>query len=79
VDSQVDDLLRRADQTLTEAAQTTATDTQAVHTALLAEVDLAINQAGEMVEEAEAEAEAAIADTQVMAHTGGRKESQDDG
>lgn len=56
VDSQVDDLLNRADQTLTEAAQTAGTDTEAVHTALLAEVDLAINQAGEMVEEAAAEA-----------------------
>ena len=55
VDSQVDDLLSRADQTLTEAAQTASTDTEAVHTALLAEVDLAINQAGEMVEEAAAE------------------------
>ncbi len=62
VDSQVDDLLSRADQTLTEAAQTASTDTEAVHTALLAEVDLAINQAGEMVEEAAAETAAEEAD-----------------
>ena len=55
VDSQVDDLLSKADQALTEAAQTAGTDTAEVHTALLAEVDLAINQAGEMVEEATAE------------------------
>jgi predicted PurR-regulated permease PerM len=54
VDSQVDDLLRRADLTLTGAAQTAGTDTEAVHTALLSEVDMAINQAGEMIEEAEA-------------------------
>ena len=51
------DLLRRADESLTEAVQTAGTDTEAMHTALLAEVDLAINQAGEMVEEAAAEAE----------------------
>ena len=56
VDSQVDDLLRKADQTLTDAAHTVDTDTAEVHTARLAEVDLAINQAGEMVEEAEADA-----------------------
>ncbi len=56
VDSQVDHLLSRADQTLTEAAQTAGTDTAEAHTALLAEVDQAINQAGEMVEEAKAEA-----------------------
>ncbi len=54
VDSQVDDLLSKADQTLTEAAQTAGTDTAEAHTAHLAEVDLAINQAGEMVEEASA-------------------------
>ena len=59
VDSQVDDLLRKADQTLTEAAQTAATDTAEVHTAHLAEVDLAINQAGEMVEEIAADTAAA--------------------
>lgn len=56
VDSQVDHLLSKANQTLTEAAQTAGTDTAEVHTALLAEVDQAINQAGEMVEEAKAEA-----------------------
>jgi|GEM_PF-172403 len=55
VDSQVDHLLSKADQTLTEAEHTKATDTPAEHTALLAEVDQAINQAGEMVEEARAE------------------------
>ena len=58
VDSQVDDLLNKTDQTLTEAAQTAGTDTAEVHTAHLAEVDQAINQAGEMVEEASAEAAA---------------------
>ncbi len=52
VDSQVDHLLSKADQALTEAEQTSGTDTAAVHTALLAEVDQAINQAGEMVEKA---------------------------
>lgn len=62
VDSQVDDLLSRADLTLSEAAQMAGTNSEAVHTALLAEVDLAINQAGEMVEEADASAEAALAD-----------------
>ena len=56
VDSQVDHLLSKANQTLIEAAQTAGTDTAEVHTALLAEVDQAINQAGEMVEEANAEA-----------------------
>jgi len=55
VDSQVDHILLKADQALTEAAQTASTDTPEVHTALLAEVDQAINQAGEMVEEANAE------------------------
>lgn len=60
VDSQVDHLLDKADLTLTEAAHTVGTDTTGEQTALLAEVDLAINQAGEMVEEAdEAEADAA--------------------
>ena len=54
VDSQVDHLLRKADQALTEAAQTASTDSAEVHTALLAEVDQAIHQAGEMVEEANA-------------------------
>ncbi len=57
VDSQVDRLLTKADQTLSEAAQTAATDSAEVHTALLAKVDQAINQAGEMVEGAKAEAE----------------------
>jgi predicted PurR-regulated permease PerM len=56
VDSQVDHLLSKADQALTEAAQTAGTDTAAEHTALLAEVNMAINQAGVMVEEANAEA-----------------------
>lgn len=55
VDSQVDDLLSKADQALTDAAQTASTDTAEVHTALLAEVDQAINQAGEMVVAAAAE------------------------
>ena len=44
VDSRVDNLLNKADQALTVAAQTAGTDTAEVHTALLAEVDLAINQ-----------------------------------
>jgi hypothetical protein len=56
VDSQVDHLLSKANQILTEAAQTAGTDTAEAQTALLAEVDQAINQAGEMVEEANAEA-----------------------
>jgi hypothetical protein len=56
VDSQADQLLHNADQALTEAEQTEATNTAEVHTALLAEVDLAIHQAGEMVEDAESEA-----------------------
>ncbi len=56
VDSRVDQLLSKADQTLTEAAQTAGTDTAEAHTALLAEVDQTINHAGEMVEEAHAEA-----------------------
>jgi GGDEF domain-containing protein len=57
VDSQADYLLTKADQALTEAAETEATDTAAEHTAHLAEVDQVINQAGVMVEEAKAEAE----------------------
>lgn len=56
VDRQVDNLLSKADQTLTEAAQTEDTDTDAIHTAHLAEVNQAINLAGEMVEEAAASA-----------------------
>jgi hypothetical protein len=55
VDGQVDHLLSKADQALTEAAQTAGTDTAEVHTELLAKVDLAINLASEMVEEAKAE------------------------
>ncbi|MGB8644817.1 MAG: AI-2E family transporter [Anaerolineae bacterium] len=58
VDSQVDHLLSKADHTLTEAAQTAGTNTTEEHTALLAEVHQAINQAGEMVEEAQADAAA---------------------
>jgi hypothetical protein len=57
VDSQVDTILSKADQTLTEAAQTVGADTDETQTALLAEVDMAINHAGEMVEEAKAEDE----------------------
>ena len=57
VDNQADNLLKRADQALTQAAQTEATDTVEEHTAHLAEVDQVINQAGVMVEEAKAEAE----------------------
>jgi predicted PurR-regulated permease PerM len=60
VDRQVDHLLMQADHALTEAAQTASTDTAEVHTALLAEVNLAINQAGEMVEEANDEAAADV-------------------
>ena len=55
VDSRVDHLLSNADQVLTEAEHTAGTDTAEVHTALLAEVHQAINKAGEMVEEANAE------------------------
>lgn len=66
VDSQVDDLLSKADQALTEAAQTAATDTAEAHTAHLAEVDLAINQAGVMVEEAAADIAAADAEPAVL-------------
>jgi predicted PurR-regulated permease PerM len=56
VDSQADHLLKKADQALSAAALTEGTDTAEEHTAHLAAVDLAINQAGEMVEEAKAEA-----------------------
>jgi predicted PurR-regulated permease PerM len=52
VDRQVDHLLSQADQALSEAVQTAPTDTAEVHAALLAEVDQAINQADELVEEA---------------------------
>jgi predicted PurR-regulated permease PerM len=62
VDSQVDHLLSQADQTLTVAVQTVGTDTTEAHTALLAEVHQAINQAGEMVEEAKAEAATELQD-----------------
>ena len=55
VDGRVDNLLGRADQALTQAAQTEGTDTPEVHAALLAEVDQAINQAGKMIEDAKAE------------------------
>ncbi len=55
VDSQADQLLKKADLALTKAAQTATTDTTKVHTQLLAKVDLAINQASEMVEKANAE------------------------
>jgi len=55
VDGRVDSLLGKADQALTQAAQTANTDTPEVHAALLAEVDQAIYQAGTMLEEAEAE------------------------
>jgi len=63
VDSQADQLLKKADLALTRAAQTATTDTTKVHTELLAKVDLAINQASEMVEKANAktaEAEAKV-------------------
>jgi hypothetical protein len=56
VDRRVDHLLSKADQTLMEAVQTVGTDTAEAHAALLAEVNQAINRAGEMVEEAKAEA-----------------------
>lgn len=56
VDSQVDRLLSKADRALTEAAQTVGTDTAEEHTALLDEVHQAINQAGQMVEGAKADA-----------------------
>jgi hypothetical protein len=52
VDGRVDHLLHEADQALTQAAQTAGTDTAEAHTERLAKVDLAIHQAGEMVEEA---------------------------
>ncbi len=74
VDNQVDDLLRQADLTLTGATQTAGTDTDEVHTALLAEVDLAINHAGEMVEEAAA-TEAAKAED-VLAQASSTEESR---
>ena len=61
VDSQADYLLNRADQALTEAVQSEATDTAEEHTAHLAEVDLVISQAGVMVEEATAVAESGTA------------------
>jgi predicted PurR-regulated permease PerM len=56
-DGRVDDLLSKADKALSEAEHTVDAHTAEEHTALLAEVDLAINQAGEMVEEAKAEME----------------------
>jgi hypothetical protein len=60
VDSQADFLLKQADEALTQAAETEATDTAEEHTALLAEVDQVINQAGVMVEEAKAGAETGL-------------------
>ena len=65
VDSQADQLLKKADLALTRAAQTATTDTTKVHTELLAKVDLAINQASEMVEKANAET--AEAEAKVLA------------
>lgn len=56
VDRRAEHLLSQADEALTAATQTAGTDTAEEHTALLAEVDLAINKAGEMVEEAKADA-----------------------
>ena len=56
VDSQADYLLKRADQALTLAEKTEATDTAEEHTAHLVEVDMVINRAGVMVEEAETQA-----------------------
>jgi predicted PurR-regulated permease PerM len=56
VDRRVDHLLNKADQTLVEAVRTAGRDTTEAHAALLAEVNQAINKAGEMVEEAKAEA-----------------------
>jgi predicted PurR-regulated permease PerM len=58
VDSKVDHLLSQASRTLIEAEQTVGTDSPEAHTVRLAEVDRAINQAGEMVEGAKAEAAA---------------------
>jgi hypothetical protein len=60
LDAQVDHLLSKADQALTEAAQSAGTDTARVHTAHLAKIDQAIYQAGAMVEEAEAQAAAEL-------------------
>ncbi len=53
---QADHLLHKADQALDKAAQTEGTPTTEGYTEVLAEVDQAINQAGEMVEEVKAEA-----------------------
>ncbi len=52
---QADHLLNKADQALTKAAQSEGTDSTEGYTAVLAEVDQVINQAGEMVEEVKAE------------------------
>jgi hypothetical protein len=60
VDGQVDSLLGKADLALTQAVMTAGTDTPEVHAALLAEVDQAINQAGTMLEQADAETTAEI-------------------
>jgi hypothetical protein len=51
VDSRVDHMLSKADRDLTEVEQTAGTNTSEEQTALLAEVDQAINEAGEMVKE----------------------------
>ena len=53
VDGQVDSLLGKADQALTQAAQTASTDTAEVHAAHLADIDQAILQAGSMLEDAD--------------------------
>ncbi len=53
---QADHLLHKADQALTNAAQVESTDPAEGYTEVLAEVDQAINQAVEMVEEVKAEA-----------------------
>jgi predicted PurR-regulated permease PerM len=66
LDSRADTLLNKADQALSEAVQTAGTDTVEVHTALLAEVDLAINLAGEMVMVDAAIVDAAIVDAVVV-------------
>ena len=70
VDIRVDHLLSKADDALTQAAQRAGTDTAETHTALLAEVDQVINQAGEMVEEANVEA---AADTAAADQRGDQK------
>jgi predicted PurR-regulated permease PerM len=51
VNAQMDSLLGKADQALTQAALTASTDTAEVHAALLADIDQTINHAGTMLEE----------------------------